>query len=123
MVFTVSLDATPKTGTAPLTVVFSGQITDYDPATLEWLLDFRDGTVEWGQPPAPATFTVEHTYQNPGTYDVYLGAHDLANEEFAYVTIMVVELAPRAFPTKIAAAGTLAAFLLTAAGALIRKGR
>lgn len=94
MVFTVELDANPKTGIYPLTVTFSGKISDYV-ASLEWLLDYRDGAVEWGEPPAPASFTVEHTYEKPGTYEAVLGSHDAGGHEaFARVKILVTEKPP-----------------------------
>lgn len=97
--FTVELDASPKTGTFPfpLTVTFTGRITGYEDASrLQWLLDFKDGQVEWRQPPAPDSFTVEHTYENPGTYEVSLGSNDGITEGYDYVTITVAEEIPEA---------------------------
>jgi len=90
--FNVELDANPKTGAFPLTVTFTGRITGYaDSSALQWLLDFKDGQVEWGEPPAADTFTIKHTYTTPGIYQVSLGSNDGISEGFDYVTIEILE--------------------------------
>jgi len=89
--FTVELKAEPVKGAATLKVAFSGTITDYV-SPLEWLLDYKDGNVKWGEPPAPATFTAEHTYEKAGTYEAVLGSHDAGGHEaFSRVSIAVLE--------------------------------
>lgn len=57
-----SFDATRRTGTAPVTVVFSDSSTG-DPGSWSW--DFGDGSLSSAQNPV-------HTYVRPGTYDVSL---------------------------------------------------
>ncbi|MHA1263165.1 MAG: PKD domain-containing protein [Candidatus Freyarchaeota archaeon] len=99
LVFSVNLEAEPVEGEAPLTVRFSGTIADYV-GSLEWLLNFGDGNVEWGKPPAPSSFTVEHTYGTPGAYEAVLGAHDsVGHQDFSRVNITVAQPVPP--PTEI----------------------
>jgi glucose/arabinose dehydrogenase/PKD repeat protein len=63
--------ATPLTGTAPLAVSFSGTGStdaDGDPLTYSW--NFGDGSA------AQSGATLNHTYQNPGTYAAVLTVAD-----------------------------------------------
>jgi PKD repeat protein len=71
----VSLEATPLEGAAPLSVTFSASATGYTP---DYLWDFGDG--EGGYDAA----TVTHTYTEPGAYtaSVSVGSsEDLVSDE------------------------------------------
>jgi PKD repeat protein len=64
--------ASPRHGTAPLTVSFKDTSTG---AVWGWRWDFGDGTVEWTQNPT-------HTYQNKGRYTVKLSVSDDERDNF-----------------------------------------
>lgn len=63
------IKVSPKSGTAPLVVLFEGAATDTDGTVLRYDWDFGDGTVGSGQ-------VVQHTYLDPGTYGVTLTVAD-----------------------------------------------
>jgi len=81
----VSLSAEPAAGAAPLTVTFKGRVSGYQ-APIEWLLDYRDGSVDNGFVDA---FERQHTFSSAGEYEVVLGSHDAVDEKFARVSVSV----------------------------------
>lgn len=84
--FTLTMDAIPPDGPAPLTVTFRARATGpRSPGCLSQLWDFGDGDGSWFQvvcagplplvtptptPTMPVTteYTITHTYRQPGTY-------------------------------------------------------
>jgi ligand-binding sensor domain-containing protein len=63
------IDGTPVSGTAPLTVAFTGTATNTLTSPTIWWWSFGDGGTAMTQNPS-------HTYENPGTYTVSLAAYD-----------------------------------------------
>ncbi len=80
----VTASATPTTGTAPVTVNFTGTATDPDgdnPLTYAW--DFGDGG-------RATTLNATHTYTAPGTFTATLTVTDARGaKSFANVTVQV----------------------------------
>lgn len=65
-----SINAEPRSGRAPLSVVFRGQATAADPnAVLSYDWEFGDGQRGYGQ-------TISHIYQRPGSYRAILTVRD-----------------------------------------------
>ena len=87
---TCSLSATPSTGNVPLIVTFSMFATDTDGSISSWELDINDdGVSEYsgsGNPPA----TMEHLYENVGTYTAKLTAMDNNDETCTTTKIIIV---------------------------------
>ncbi|GAA0388160.1 hypothetical protein GCM10009541_33970 [Micromonospora gifhornensis] len=78
----VTANATPTSGTAPLTVAFSGTATDPEgdtPLTYEW--DFGDGGTA-------DTLNAEHTYAAPGNFTATLTVTDSRGAR-SYATVPV----------------------------------
>ncbi|MEV6815486.1 ThuA domain-containing protein [Micromonospora sp. NPDC051296] len=83
----VTATATPTTGTAPVTVAFSGTATDAEddtPFTYAW--DFGDGGTA-------NTLNADHTYTVPGTFTATLTVTDSRGAK-AYATVQVKVDAP-----------------------------
>jgi len=72
---TCSLSASPRSGTAPLTVTFSMSASDPDGSISAWVLNPDDGSPNYsgnGSPPSTKT----HTYQTSGNYTAILMVSD-----------------------------------------------
>jgi len=67
----LSINAVPQSGNIPLTVDFSANTNDFNPAKYWW--NFGDGYTAKGKVPSPT-----HTYQEPGVYTVTLTAKESA---------------------------------------------
>ena len=76
---TIDLSASPTSGSAPLTVTFtcfaSGGYKPYS-----WTLDFGDGYSASGTRSSEGSWTVEHTFESPGVYEVTLTVEDSGGE-------------------------------------------
>lgn len=80
---TASLTASPRSGPAPLTVLFQGAGSDPEGATVTYHWNFGDGSNGTG----PIT---QHTYVNPGTYGVTLTVRNPAGRSGVAVTSITV---------------------------------
>lgn len=69
---TLELSASPTSGSAPLPVKFSAQVSAPSSASLSYLWDFGDGTISGEVSPA-------HTYREGGTYNASLTIGDRAS--------------------------------------------
>ena len=68
---TVSLDADPTFGSAPLTVTFTAEAQDVDGEVVSYAWDFGDGTETTG-----SEATVTHEYTEEGSFDATVTATD-----------------------------------------------
>jgi len=76
---TADIVATPRSGEAPLTVIFEGSGMDQDGTVVSYEWDFGDGSTAIGQ-------IVEHVYLQPGTFAVTLTVTDNRGGTGAAVT-------------------------------------
>ena len=85
--------ATPKSGTAPLKVVFTDQSTN-TPTSWKWA--YRNATIGWTQ--FATTNNPSYTFSSAGTYDIKLNATNAAgsDEEIktGYITVIAPVLSP-----------------------------
>jgi len=80
---TITADALPKSGTAPLTVSFTSNANGNGPFTFRW--DFGDGDTA-------STQNIQHTYNNVGTYFAVLNVTDsLGNSKEKRIQINVAD--------------------------------
>jgi len=70
-----SLSASPRSGSAPLTVTFSMSASDPDGVVSPWVLDPGDGSPSYSGSGAPPS-TKTHTYNASGTYTAILMVSD-----------------------------------------------
>ncbi len=96
-VTTASSDAT--TGTAPLTVKFTGAASDNDGFVSSYFWDFGDGTSSNEQNPS-------HTYSTAGTYSVTLTVSDNAGGKGASTAITITITAPTNQPPTVTASAS-----------------
>jgi len=69
-----SLSVSRNVGNAPLEVSFSGDGADTDGSVVRYVIDFGDGTPNWGSTSAPED--VPHTYGTAGSYSPTLTVTD-----------------------------------------------
>jgi len=96
---TCSLSAAPSTGNVPLIVTFSMTATDTDGSISSWELDTNDdGVSEYSGSSNPPT-TMEHLYENLGTYTAKLTVTDNNNATCTTTKIIIVSVEFNTPPT------------------------
>gem|GEM_PF-337924 len=77
-----------ESGTAPLTVSFTGSNSTDDIEVISYIWDFKDGT------PTSSTADPVHVFEEPGIYRVELTVSDGFLTDTEFVTITVTEIEP-----------------------------
>jgi PKD repeat protein len=83
----VNFFANPTSGSAPLTVQFTGSITGGS-GSYSWTINFGDGSSTSG---SGSSVSTSHTYSNPGTYTATLTATSGSQSASQSVTITVTQ--------------------------------
>lgn len=107
---TVAILASPRTGSAPLTILFSTNVTGGSGTYVGFDWNFGDGGVGIGP-------EVANTYRNPGEYPVQVTVHD-SNGTAATTTIDVIVQGPADPPGGLFTSGPGIGILLGALGAI-----
>ena len=95
-----SLIVSPSTGSQPLDVTFTAQLSDPngDPLTYTWT--FGDGQFDSGPVPANGSLIVNHTYTSEALFDAFLTVQDATNTTFSQ--IFQIQTSPQNSPPTIA---------------------
>ncbi|MGE4157488.1 MAG: PKD domain-containing protein [Planctomycetota bacterium] len=103
---TVSCSATPTSGTAPLTVLFSGTASDTDGQIVQYVWDFNTADSLPSNYTSGTSASTSYTYQESGSYTARLTVMDNSGNS-ASATVVITVGSPSSGPTANATYNTL----------------
>lgn len=103
---TVSCSASPASGTAPLTVLFSGSASDSDGQIVQYVWDFNTADGLTSNYTSGTSASTLFTYQESGSYTARLTVYDNSGNS-ASATVTLTVSAPSSGPTANATYNTL----------------